>query len=392
MDEDRYVILELRAPGAPDGAGPGFEAAAAAGEVEAIVRTESLPRSEADEIARQVGFHKAPAMPCMLVEPLEGSTSDDKPTGEVAWGIEAVGAVKSNRKGAGIKVAILDTGVDASHPALQHLTVTPQDFVGGPPGDLKGHGTHCAGTIAGRDVNGYRIGVAPDIAEILDVRVLGPDGGGTDDIVGGILWAHEQGAHIISMSLGIDFIKYVQRQVDRDIPLPAATSQALRAYRENMQLLGSVSSLIRSRNGSGRSSVVVAATGNDSMRNAKVDYTIDVAPPAATERFISVAAVGLDGAGDFGVADFSNVGAQLSGPGVDVWSAWPGGGLKMLSGTSMATPHVAGVAALWAEQSIEVNRVFDVGSVEALLIGNCRPLPNLAWRDVGQGLVQAPQI
>jgi subtilisin family serine protease len=96
-------------------------------------------------------------MPTQLVRPFDATPSDTEAT---AWGLAAVGADASSRTGAGVTVAVLDTGIDAAHPAFSGVEIIEQDFSGSGNGDRQGHGTHCAGTIAGRAVNGTRIGVA----------------------------------------------------------------------------------------------------------------------------------------------------------------------------------------------------------------------------------------
>ncbi len=123
------------------------------------------------------------------------------------------------------------------------------------------------------------------------------------------------------------------------------------------------------------------------------DFEIAVSPPAIAEGIISVAALGQGNHG-FTVAPFSNTGANVSGPGVGVLSARVGGGLRTLSGTSMATPHVAGVAALWAGK-IKASGVLNSLQLTARLIGSAGTEAlesGLDPFDIGAGLVRAPQL
>ena len=129
----------------------------------------------------------------------------------------------------------------------------------------------------------------------------------------------------------------------------------------------------------------MAAAGNESQRSAAQPYTIAVQPPASVQDVVSVAALDRT----LVVAGFSNTGASLAAPGVDIISAWPGGTLHLLSGTSMAAPHVAGVAALWYEKLAASGEV-SMQTLSSRLIGTARPVPDLANADGGAGLVTVP--
>ncbi|NUO97408.1 MAG: S8 family serine peptidase, partial [Nonomuraea sp.] len=134
----------------------------------------------------------------------------------VTWGVRALGADASSRTGAGTLVAILDTGIDASHPAFAGMTLVEEDFTGSGIGDKVGHGTHCAGTVFGRQVDGMRIGVAPGVERAMIGKVLGDDGrGSTAATVKGLLWAIGNDADVITMSLGIDFPAAIRQLEER---------------------------------------------------------------------------------------------------------------------------------------------------------------------------------
>jgi subtilisin family serine protease len=306
--------------------------------------------------------------------------------------VKAVGADTSPHTGNGIVVAVLDTGIDKNHPAFSGAQIIEKDFSGEGNGDQHGHGTHCAGTIFGRTTGGKRIGVAPGVPKALIGKVLGNQGGSSEAIVSAIQWAVENGAIVISMSLGIDFPGLVKQLQDQGFPPELATSRALEGYRANVQLFERVASLLRAQGAFGQASVIIAAAGNESQRNVNPEFEIAVSPPAVAEGIISVAALG-QGPQGLNVAYFSNTGANVSGPGVNILSAKPGGGFQTMSGTSMATPHVAGVAALWAEQIKSVGFLSSL-SLTSRLVGNATLQglqSGLDPFDIGIGLVRAPQ-
>jgi subtilisin family serine protease len=149
----------------------------------------------------------APSFNVALIKPVDFPiTSATAAAPSISWGVEAVGALNTSFDGRGVTVAVLDTGIDRGHPAFTGVEVVEEDFTGEGNGDQNGHGTHCAGTICGRDVDGTRIGIARSVAKLLVGKVLGKDGGGsTQAIYDAMQWALRNGAHVISMSLGMDF-------------------------------------------------------------------------------------------------------------------------------------------------------------------------------------------
>lgn len=331
-----------------------------------------------------------PPMATALIRPVPrdaslGSAGD-------AWGLTSVGADKSPYTGEGVKVAVLDTGIDSSHPAFIGLNILEQDFTGEGNGDENGHGTHCAGTIFGRDVDGKRIGIARGVSQVLIGKVLGKNNSDTQMIFEALQWSLKEGANIISMSLGFNFTGEVESKVRDGWPVDLATSQALEAYRGNLRLLDAQMSVFQAHAAFNATPLVIAATGNDSRRAVNSKYKIAATLPAAAEGVISVGAVCASG--DFyNIADFSNSMPHLVAPGVDILSAWPGGKMNSLNGTSMACPHVAGVAALWW-QRLKSQRPRNLSqAVIANLLASARTehfLHGLDSSDFGNGLVTAP--
>lgn len=285
-----------------------------------------------------------------------------KLTDTATWGARAVGATVSPQTGKGIRIAILDTGIDLTHPDFAGRTLESRSFVAGQPvQDGNGHGTHCAGIAAGpvHPDGQPRYGVAGE-ADLYIGKVLGDEGSGVDGgILEGINWAVERGCAIVSMSLGS----------------PVEPGQSYSAVFEGV-----------ARRALAAGTLIVAAAGNDSQRPERI------APVSHPANCPSIAAVGAI-AEDRSVAPFSDGGLQgdggevnLAAPGVDVLSSWPAPALhRTLSGTSMATPFVAGVAALHAQADADAR-------AERLLkrLTSTAQALQAPPRDVGAGLVQAP--
>ena len=269
----------------------------------------------------------------------------------------------SPHSGRGIGVAVLDTGFDDTHPDFAGRDVTTRSFVAGEQArDAHGHGTHCIGTAAGpsRPASGPRYGVAHE-ADIFAGKVLADAGSGSDaQILAGIDWAVQNGCAVISMSLGA----------------PTEPGQSYSRVFEQA-----------ARRALAAGALIVAAAGNESDRPMP---PAPVGHPANCPSILAVAALDAD----LQIAPFSNRGLDpdggqidVAGPGVDVLSSWPmPERYRTISGTSMATPHAAGVAALLAQ----ANPGSRGAGLAMLLTGTARHLPDLPSADVGAGLVQAP--
>lgn len=227
--------------------------------------------------------------------------------------------------GKGRKVAILDTGIDDTHPDLKDQVSAEQSFVPDQPvTDRNGHGTHVASTIAGTGAasNGDYKGVAPG-AKLLIGKVLSNEGSGEDSwIIAGMEWAKAQGADVVSMSLGS--------------PLPDDGTDPMSQAVDNLSANGGP--------------LFVIAAGNAYEAGS-------IGSPGSAAAALTVAAVDKED----GRADFSSMGPltgsyalkpDISAPGVDITAARSqalasGSGMyQTMSGTSMATPHVAGAAAI----------------------------------------------
>jgi subtilisin family serine protease len=332
-----------------------------------------------------------PTMPVALIEPILSESSIDINESGTTWGVETVEADTTRFDGRGAIIGVLDTGIQANHAAFSTTELVTQNFTDDASSeDANGHGTHCAGTIAGQNIGTLRIGVAPGIDKLLSGKVLSDAGhGSTTALVKGIQWASMQGAHVISMSLGIDFPAYVDNlHKRRDMELKAAVSMALQAYASNVDMFAKLGDSLSALSYIGQGSLLVAAAGNESKRPR---YTIGTSPPAAASSIVSVAAVDQK----LNAADFSNTDADLSAPGVQIKSAGLDGGISEMSGTSMAAPHVAGVAALWVQKFLEVDDSLGVERLKATLFSHVKRPEGVAGTDftaIGRGITVAPSI
>jgi subtilisin len=282
----------------------------------------------------------------LVIEGQPSVLEETVPAGVAA--IKAPAAWDASR-GKAIKVAVLDTGIAPAHPDLVANLRAGMSFVSTETStdDFNGHGTHVAGTIAAAHDQIGVVGVAP-AAALYPVKVLDRNGRGQwSNLIAGIDWCiNAQDIRVLNMSLG-------------GPGAPAALEQMCALAWERGRLL-------------------VAAAGND---GGPVGY------PAKWESVVAVSA--LDGAGM--IASFSNRGpeVELSAPGVNVLSTVPGGGYGTKSGTSMASPHVAGVAALaWG-----AHRYADNITVRRLLAWRADPMGRMGRTDeYGFGRVDAEAV
>ena len=297
---------------------------------------------------------------------IQAKSEEDIPKDpKFSWGMEAIGLKESSLTGKGVKVAILDTGFFADHPDFQNRDLIGKSLIKNVSWDKdgNGHGTHCAGVAVGdKSSSGVKYGVAHE-ATIAIGKVLKDNGlGRSSGIIDAIDWALEKKMDIISMSFGLG-VKI------GEAPSPIFELIGRKALNQNCLL--------------------IAAAGNDSKRP---NLPRPVSSPANAESIMAVAALDLQ----LKVANFSNGGLNasdggridLAAPGVEVFSAYSMNAAdpslyKSMNGTSMATPHVAGLAALYKEAFPKLS----AAELWLKLEKNAKKLSGQKFRDVGNGLV-----
>ncbi len=285
----------------------------------------------------------------------------------MTWGLEVIGLSKSKFTGKGIDIAVLDTGFYLGHPDFNGRSIQGKSFIQGEDWDKdgNGHGTHCTGTAAGNisHIDGLRYGVANESNIVIGKVLSNAGSGSTSGIIDAIDWALEKNFKVISMSLGM--------------PVGVGESPSL--------IFEHVGQVALEKN-----ILLVAAAGNNSSRPS---LPRPVSSPANAESIMAIAA--LDQL--LRVAKFSNGGinaadggrVDVSGPGVGVFSSFSklasnGSLYATLNGTSMATPHVSGVAALY----FEAYPGDSASEIWRKLEKRTKQLPGQLIRDVGQGLIQ----
>jgi subtilisin len=289
------------------------------------------------------------------------------PSEDVAtWGIQRIRAHTSQFDGTGIRIAVLDSGLDLNHADFAGRT-TPQQrqsFVWADSSvqDVRGHGTHCTGIACGprQPQHGPRYGVAGG-TQLFIGKVVNDQGVGAEGwIAQGLDWAIKMNCVVISMSI-------------EQIIFPGDV------FNQTYELAA--------RRALDSSLLVIASAGNHSDR--KHQYVLPVSAPANCPSIMAVGSVGLETR----ISNFSNGGinpsggeVNIAGPGERIYSSFPSNSFARDSGTSMATPFVAGVAALYA-QAVPTARG---RSLWNLLVQSARGGVGPS-ADVGSGLVQAPQ-
>jgi len=234
-----------------------------------------------------------------------------------AWGVEKINAPQvwdfiyngTNINGTGVNVSIIDTGINYSHPDLAM--------------DDDGHGTHVAGTVAGTGVGGKKTGVAPG-SNIFGVKVLNADGNGSySDLIDGVQWSIDNGADIVSLSLG------------------GPNDSSMTTMVNNVIDAGVLPVIAAGNDGPGVSTIKCPGDEFNATTVGSTDSSDTIAPSSSR--------------GPVTLMGDTYIKPDLTAPGVNIESTSYHGGYYIKSGTSMATPHVSGAAALILQAYPDMN-------------------------------------
>ena len=268
-----------------------------------------------------------------------------------AWGVEHIGAGivhDSGNRGTGVKVAIIDSGIDYTHSDLDaHFVGSNRgyDFVNGDndPMDDHGHGTHCAGILAAEDDGSGVVGVAPE-ADIYALKVLGANGSGSySNVIAALQWAVDHGIQVTSNSYGSS----------------GYPGDSVRDAFNNAAAEGVINVCAAGNSGAGEDTVIYPA---------KFASCIAVAATTSSDARASFSSTGPD--------------VEIAAPGSSILSTYLNNGYAYMSGTSMACPHVSGVVALMIHANI--------ADIRAKLAATAEDLGTLGWDpQYGNGLVNA---
>lgn len=267
--------------------------------------------------------------------------------GEVPWGVARLDLGRLPYTGRGVRVAVLDTGIDTRHPDLRTVAREGHSSMEGGKGtaDDNGHGTHVAGTIVAQRTGRGVVGVSPG-ATVYAVKTLDRNGSGKlSNLIDGIGWCVQNRIRVMNLSLSSS----TENQTFRD-----AVAAARRA-----------------------GITLVCAAGNNGPGPNTVGY------PAKFPESISVGAINKDSE----IASFSARGQELTlaAPGVDIKSTWLRRSYKTISGTSMAAPHVTGVVALM----LEADPSLTPSDIKAVLQSTALRLDGFKTEEQGAGVIDA---
>jgi thermitase len=299
---------------------------------------------------------------CAALLPAAAHAGAGDPLRSQQWGLDLIHADAAHpvTTGAGATVAVVDTGVDAAHPDLAGRIGPGYDFVDNDstPQDGNGHGTHVSGIIAADAGNGIGVDSVAPGATIMPVRVLDDSGSGSDATVAqGINWATAHGANVINLSLGGS--------------VPTA----------GLGITDEMTSAVQ--NAVNHGVVVVAAAGNDGLpfceNNSLAGKVLCVGAVDKRENRSFFSSFGA------GLSLVAPGGSDTPGTDEDILSTWNDGNYQFLAGTSQATPHVSGVAALLVSLGVRGQAAVQRILSTATDLGT--PGPDLQF---GAGLVNAP--